>query len=69
MNHAADPTLDAPPPSPAGRAEPLRDVLTRWRYRWWPDHWLGEILSKRWTETAIPVLLLGLVLIASGHQR
>lgn len=37
------------------------ETLTRLRYRYWPDHLLGEILSKRWTETAIPVLLLALV--------
>lgn len=37
---------------------PLRDTLTRLRYRYWPDHLLGEILSKRWTETAIPVIVL-----------
>nr|WP_218628140.1 SMP-30/gluconolactonase/LRE family protein [Variovorax sp. dw_954] len=37
------------------------------RYRYWPDHWVGEILSKRWTETAIPVLLLGVVVFVSGR--
>ncbi|WP_354135990.1 SMP-30/gluconolactonase/LRE family protein [Bradyrhizobium sp. LB11.1] len=37
---------------------PMRDTLTSLRYRYWPDHLLGEILSKRWTETAIPVILL-----------
>jgi len=67
VNHAADPTLEVPPAAAAGRGEAWRETLTRWRYRWWPDHWLGEILSKRWTETAIPVLLLVLVLIASGR--
>jgi ribose transport system permease protein len=36
----------------------MREAITRLRYRYWPDHWLGEILSKRWTETAIPVLVL-----------
>ena len=35
--------------------ERWRDRLTRWRYRYWPDHALGEILAKRWMETAIPV--------------
>ncbi|MGA2552919.1 MAG: SMP-30/gluconolactonase/LRE family protein [Burkholderiaceae bacterium] len=45
----------------------MNETLTRLRYRYWPDHWLGEILSKRWTETAIPVLLLVAVLIASGQ--
>ena len=39
----------------------MRDTLTRLRYRYWPDHLLGEILSKRWTETAIPVIVLLLV--------
>lgn len=48
-------------------AEPLSERLTRFRYRWWPDHWLGEILSKRWTETAIPVLLLLIVLAVSSR--
>ncbi|MDE2606679.1 MAG: SMP-30/gluconolactonase/LRE family protein [Burkholderiales bacterium] len=43
------------------------ETLTRLRYRWWPDHWVGEILSKRWTETAVPVLLLVLVVLASGR--
>jgi ribose transport system permease protein len=45
----------------------MNETLTRLRYRFWPDHWVGEILSKRWTETAIPVLLLILVVIASGR--
>jgi ribose transport system permease protein len=36
----------------------MSDTLTRLRYRYWPDHWVGEILSKRWTETAIPVMVL-----------
>jgi ribose transport system permease protein len=36
----------------------MNDTLVRLRYRYWPDHLLGEILSKRWTETAIPVILL-----------
>ena len=39
----------------------MRETLTRLRYRYWPDHLLGEILSKRWTETAIPVIVLLIV--------
>jgi ribose transport system permease protein len=39
----------------------MRDTFTRLRYRYWPDHLLGEILSKRWTETAIPVIVLLIV--------
>jgi len=45
----------------------MSETLTRWRYRYWPDHWIGEILSKRWTETAIPMILLVGVVIASGQ--
>ena len=58
--------------SAAARARPAatpidwRERLARLRYRWWPDHWIGEILAKRWTETAVPVLLLVLVVLASG---
>ena len=57
----------APARPPAVARESLGETLTRLRYRWWPDHWLGEILSKRWTETAIPVLLLAIVVVASGQ--
>jgi ribose transport system permease protein len=39
----------------------MRDALIRLRYRYWPDHLLGEILSKRWTETAVPVIVLLIV--------
>ena len=39
----------------------MSETLTRLRYRLWPDHWIGEILSKRWTETAIPVFVLLIV--------
>jgi len=67
VNHTAAPTLGGAPSAAAASADSLRERLTRWRYRWWPDHWLGEILSKRWTETAIPVLLLMIVLFASGR--
>src|SRR6478752_7438629 len=41
----------------------MQDVLLRLRYRYWPDHLLGEILSKRWTETAIPVMVLLIITI------
>ncbi len=36
----------------------MNEKLVSLRYRFWPDHLLGEILSKRWTETAIPVIVL-----------
>ena len=41
----------------------MQDALLRLRYRYWPDHLLGEILSKRWTETAIPVIVLMIITI------
>src|SRR5665811_2197784 len=43
---------------------PMQDALLKLRYRYWPDHLLGEILSKRWTETAIPVIVLVIAAIA-----
>ena len=52
---------------PTRATESMAEALTRLRYRWWPDHWVGEILSKRWTETAIPVILLVIVLLLSGQ--
>jgi len=39
----------------------MNETLIRLRYRWWPDHLVGELLAKRWMETAIPVLVLVLV--------
>ena len=44
--------------------ESLTEKLTRWRYSYWPGHLLGEILAKRWMETAIPVIVLILVALA-----
>jgi ribose transport system permease protein len=41
-----------------------RDTVTRLRYQYWPDHLLGELLAKRWMETAIPVVVLILVAAA-----
>jgi len=44
-------------------AESLMGTLSRWRYTWWPDHLLGELLAKRWMETAIPLVVLCAVAI------
>jgi ribose transport system permease protein len=46
----------------------MQEALVRLRYRYWPDHLLGEILSKRWTETAIPVIVLLIVGLALGRS-
>ena len=41
----------------------MNERLLELRYRLWPDHLLGEILSKRWTETAIPAIILLVVVV------
>jgi ribose transport system permease protein len=60
-SNAATPFPGASPPV---ASDTWRDTLTRWRYRYWPDHVLGELLAKRWMETAIPVIVLVLVALA-----
>ncbi|MBK6716159.1 MAG: ABC transporter permease, partial [Burkholderiales bacterium] len=45
----------------------MNDPLTRARYRWWPDHLIGEVLAKPWMETAIPVgVLVAVAFTLSG---
>tara|TARA_R110002020_G_scaffold16823_4_gene59340 strand:+ start:543 stop:2657 length:2115 start_codon:yes stop_codon:yes gene_type:complete len=44
----------------------VSDTLMRWRYRAVPDHLLGEILTKRWIDNAIPVLILMAVVTVFG---
>jgi ribose transport system permease protein len=39
------------------------DTLTRIRYRYLPDHLIGEILAKRWIDNAVPFLAL-IILVA-----
>src|SRR6185295_9404693 len=34
------------------------DTLTRIRYKYLPDHLIGEILAKRWIDNAVPFLAL-----------
>ena len=36
----------------------FRERLQSWRYNLVPDHLVGEILTKRWTDNAIPFLAL-----------
>ena len=67
MNETLTQALPTKALTPATRArfgERWADTLTRWRYTWWPDHMLGELLSKRWMETAIPVIVLLLVAVS-----
>lgn len=37
------------------------ETYARWRYRLFPDHVIGELLSKNWIDNAIPVLILAIV--------
>jgi ribose transport system permease protein len=46
----------------------MQEAFVRLKARYWPDHLLGEILSKRWTETAIPVIVLIVVTIALSRS-
>jgi ribose transport system permease protein len=39
------------------------DTITRLRYRYLPDHLIGEILAKRWIDNAVPFVAL-VVLVA-----
>ncbi|MGD0186636.1 MAG: SMP-30/gluconolactonase/LRE family protein [Roseiarcus sp.] len=41
----------------------MTDGFAKILYRLWPGHVIGEVLSKRWTETAIPVLALILIVV------
>ena len=36
----------------------IADLAARLRSRYVPDHLVGEVLGRRWTDNAIPVLLL-----------
>ncbi|APZ55248.1 ABC transporter permease [Salipiger abyssi] len=42
------------------------DTLVQLRYRFLPDHVVGEVLSKRWTDNAIPFIALLLTLAVFG---
>lgn len=42
------------------------ETFTRWRYRLIPDHLIGEVLSKRWADNAIPLLFLLATVIGIG---
>src|SRR6185295_500941 len=44
----------------------FRERLQSWRYNLVPDHIVGEILTKRWTDNAIPFLALVATLATFG---
>jgi ribose transport system permease protein len=43
-----------------------REELQRWRYNLIPDHLIGEILSKRWADNAIPFLAMVATVVGFG---
>jgi ribose transport system permease protein len=45
---------------------PSRETLQRWRYNFIPDHLIGEILSKRWADNAIPFLAMVITVAGFG---
>ena len=42
------------------------DALTRLRYRYLPDHLIGEILAKRWIDNAVPFVALVILVAVFG---
>lgn len=40
------------------------NTFTKLRYRYWPDRAIGELLAKQWMETAVPLLVLLLIIAA-----
>ena len=44
----------------------LRERLLRLRYNYIPDHLIGEILTKRWTDNAIPFVALVVTIAIFG---
>ncbi len=44
----------------------LRERLQAWRYNLVPDHVIGEILTKRWTDNAIPFVALVITVVGFG---
>lgn len=46
----------------------FRERLQAWRYNLVPDHIIGEILEKRWTDNAIPFVALIATVAAFGSQ-
>ena len=43
-----------------------REELQRWRFNFIPDHLIGEILSKRWADNAIPFLAMAVTVAGFG---
>jgi len=44
----------------------FRERLQAWRYNLIPDHLIGEVLSKRWSDNAIPFVVLLITVLSFG---
>ncbi len=66
MPEAPGPDVRVAPPLAAGQRISLAETLTEWRYRLFPDHVVGEILSKGWVDNATPFAFLVIVLTLFG---
>ncbi|MGH1331744.1 MAG: ABC transporter permease [Paracoccaceae bacterium] len=44
----------------------LNKTIQKWRYRWFPDHAVGELLSKNWIDNAIPFMIMVIVVGVIG---
>lgn len=44
----------------------LSQSIVRWRYRLLPDHVMGELLNKKWADSAIPFFALVLIVAIFG---
>ena len=44
----------------------LKEDLIRLRYKYVPDHIVGELLAKRWMDNAIPFAALIIAVVAFG---
>jgi len=40
----------------------LKDAIKKFRYHYWPSRAIGELLAKQWMETAVPLIVLLLVI-------
>src|SRR5262245_52525001 len=44
----------------------FRERVARLRYNYVPDHLIGEVLTKRWADNAIPFLALVITVVGFG---
>ena len=66
MPEAPGPDVRVAHPLAGEQQVSLAETLTKWRYRLFPDHVVGEILSKGWVDNATPFAFLVIVLTLFG---